>query len=87
VRSFFSQNGVLRYIIPLANQHPGLLTSLAYISCSNLDAVKGQEEGASSLIVKGKAVRSINDELANSENATNTTNMLAVACVASAVNV
>jgi hypothetical protein len=87
VRTFYSQKGLLRHLVPVATQHQGLLTSLAYISCSNLDALKGQGEAASSLVTKSKAVRAINANLSDRSEATSTENMLAVAALASGVNV
>lgn len=87
VRIFYSQKGLLRHLVPVATQHQGLLTSLAYISCSNLDALKGQGKPASSLVTKSKAVRAVNTNLSKRNEATSTENMLAVAALASGVNV
>jgi hypothetical protein len=85
---FFSQGWLLRHIVPAFQESMAVLGAMAYLVAANLDALRGDtKETPSALRTRGKAIRGINTAFQNVKEVSTLDNILAVGCVASAVNV
>ncbi|KIW95120.1 uncharacterized protein Z519_03704 [Cladophialophora bantiana CBS 173.52] len=84
---FFSQELMLRHLIPETQQHFALLSSLAYMACSTLDALRNHGQSVTALLVKGKVVQAMNQRFSNSRAQVDIVDFATVTSLASTVAV
>ncbi|EXJ71785.1 uncharacterized protein A1O5_05595 [Cladophialophora psammophila CBS 110553] len=78
---------MLRHLIPETQQHFALLSSLAYMACSTLDALRNHGQSVTALTVKGKVVQAMNHRFSDSRAKVDIVDFATVTSLASTVAV